>query len=261
MGGPQSLGLHEPSARLALLDGCAIWLDGRALKLPLGSQRLLALLALRDHPVERTHVAGTLWGSYPERRSIANLRTAMARLPRAAGRLVDVAGRQLSLADWVSVDVRETSELARQVIDRDRQVLAVKGIHRRLMSDLLPDWYEDWVQAEQRRYRELRLHALEALCEGLTHQHEFAAAIEAGYAAVAAEPLRESAQRVLIRAYLAEGNRAAAVLQYRAFDSLLQRELGLTPSAALQSLVSSGDDARAVPGWAIYGGGSVPARQ
>lgn len=248
MGGPQSLGLHEPSARLALLDGCAIWLEGRALRIPLGSQRLLALLALHDHPLQRIFVAGTLWGNHSDQRSIANLRTAMARLPRAAGSLLDVAGRQLSLAGWVSVDVRETSELARQVIDRNQEVLAIKGIHRRLMSDLLPDWFEDWVQAEQQRYRELRLHALEALCEGLTDRHEFGAAIEAGIAAVAAEPLRESAQRVLIRAYLAEGNRAAAVFQYRRFDSLLQRELGLAPSAALRSLVSFVGEARAVPG-------------
>jgi DNA-binding SARP family transcriptional activator len=233
--------------RLELLDGCAIWLRGRPVALPLNSQRLLALLALHEHPLQRTYVAGTLWADYPEQRSVANLRTALARLPLMAGRLVEVVGRQLRLSPWVSVDVRETSALARQVIDRDEDVLGIKGLHRRLIDDLLPDWYEDWVLAEQERYRELRLHALEALCEWLTNLEEFGPAIEAGLAAVAGEPLRESARRALIRAYLAEGNQAAAVLQYRRFHSLLDRELGLAPSRSLTNLVSAGVDSVARP--------------
>ena len=77
----------------------------------------------------------------------------------------------------------------------------------------------------------------------LTHLEEFGPAIEAGLAAVAGEPLRESARRALIRAYLAEGNQAAAVLQYRRFHSLLDRELGLAPSRSLGSLVNSGAEA------------------
>ena len=232
---------NEPrEARLELLDGCAVSLMGQPVALPLSSQRLLALLALHQRPLQRTYVAGTLWADYAEQRSVANLRTALARLPLMAGRLVEVVGRQLRLAMWVSVDARETAALAERVIDGDEDILRMKGLHRRLMDDLLPDWYEDWVQAEQERYRELRLHALEALCEGLTRLQAFGPAIEAGLAAVAGEPLRESARRALIRAYLAEGNQAAAVLQYRKFHSLLDGELGLSPSRSLTNLVTVG---------------------
>jgi DNA-binding SARP family transcriptional activator len=243
-GGPRQWGEEGGSSgSLELLNGCGIWLKGRPVALPLSSQRLLALLALHEHPLQRTYIAGTLWPDYPEQRAIANLRTALARLPLMAGRLVEVIGRQIRLARWVSVDVRETSSLAQRVIDHDEEVLGIKGLHRRLMVDLLPDWYEDWVLAEQERYRELRLHALEALCEWLTHLEEFGPAIEAGLAAVAGEPLRESARRALIRAYLAEGNQAAAVIQYRRFHSLLDRELGLAPSRSLGNLVNSGAEA------------------
>src|SRR5215472_10827756 len=79
--------------------------------------------------------------------------------------------------------------------------------------------------------------ALEVLCDSLATAGDFAAAIEAGLAAVAGEPLRESAQRALIRTYLAEGNQAAAVRQYRRFRLLLDRELGLAPSPSLTALV------------------------
>ncbi|HEY4025183.1 MAG TPA: BTAD domain-containing putative transcriptional regulator [Candidatus Dormibacteraeota bacterium] len=222
---------------LALLGGFALHLGDRPLILPRGSQRLLALLALHERPLQRGYVAGVLWVDHGEQRSIANLRTALARLPRASPRLVDVMGRQLRLSDRVSVDVREVSTLMRRVIDRDESVIRIRGIHRRLMVDILPDWYDDWVVAEREPYRELRLHALETLCHALTAASDYMAAIEAGLAAVAAEPLRETAQGALIRAHLAEGNRAAAVLQYRRFSALLDRELGLAPPSSLTTLI------------------------
>ena len=36
------------------------------------------------------------------------------------------------------------------------------------MGELLPDWYDDWVLLERERFRQLRLHALDALCDDLT---------------------------------------------------------------------------------------------
>jgi DNA-binding SARP family transcriptional activator len=224
--------------RLVLLGGFDLWLDDQQVSLTLSSQRLLAFVALPENPLSRASVATALWGEYVGGRPIANLRTALARLSRGVGRPVEASGRQLKLAEWVAVDVRETSKLIRRVLDGDERILRLPGIHRRLVPDLLPGWYEDWVLAEQERYRQLRLRALEALCDAYTAAREFAPATEAALAAVAAEPLRDSAQRALIRAYLAEGNRAAATRQYRQFCYLLDRELGLAPSPSLTALVA-----------------------
>jgi len=70
------------------------------------------------------------------------------------------------------------------------------GDHARaeLSSELLPACYDDWVLAERERFRQLRLHALEALCERLTASRRYGEAIDAGLAAVCAESLRESSQ-------------------------------------------------------------------
>jgi DNA-binding SARP family transcriptional activator len=65
----------------------------------------------------------------------------------------------------------------------------------------------------------------------------FGEAVQAGLAAVKAEPLRESAQRSLIRAHLAEGNLGEALRQYHSFRRLLLEELGVGPSAELEDLV------------------------
>jgi two-component SAPR family response regulator len=54
---------------------------------------------------------------------------------------------------------------------------------------------------------------------------------------VGADPLRESAQSLLIQAHLAEGNRAQALLQYRRYEAELVRELGLEPASELTRLV------------------------
>ena len=96
--------------------------------------------------------------------------------------------------------------------------------------DLLPGFYDDWVLMERERIRQRILHALEALSENLTAAGRFADAIEAAMLATSAEPLRESAQRTLIRAHVAEGNLTEACRSYRAYHELMHRELGVTPS-------------------------------
>jgi DNA-binding SARP family transcriptional activator len=104
-------------------------------------------------------------------------------------------------------------------------------------GEILPDWYDDWLVIERERFRQLRVHALERLCDRLTAAGRFAEAVDAGLAAVESEPLRESAHRALIRTHLAEGNACEALRQYRAFRELLRRELGLRPSELMEALV------------------------
>jgi DNA-binding SARP family transcriptional activator len=71
----------------------------------------------------------------------------------------------------------------------------------------------------------------------LTAARRFQAAVEAGLAAVAGEPLRESAHGALIKAHLAEGNRGEAVRQYCVCRQLLRDHLGLEPSRQMENLV------------------------
>jgi DNA-binding SARP family transcriptional activator len=55
--------------------------------------------------------------------------------------------------------------------------------------------------------------------------------------AVTAEPLRESAQRVLIEAHLAEGNWVEGRRSFEAYRDLLDHELGVQPEPELAALV------------------------
>lgn len=223
--------------RLALLEAFELSSDGKPVPVPLSAQRLLAFLALQDRPLLRLYVAGVLWPDAPEERSSASLRSALWRLHRPGCQLVNASAQHVCLAPGVRVDIRELGRLARGLLDRSTNSDNPACGQLYVAGDLLRDWYDDWVMMERERFRQLRLHALEVLCEGLTVKHQFGQAVEAGLAAVAGEPLRESAHRVLIRAYLAEGNHAEASRQYHLYRKLLHSELGLEPTREMEALI------------------------
>jgi DNA-binding SARP family transcriptional activator len=225
-------------SRLALLDGFELVIDGQVVPIVAGSQRLMAVLALSGEGMTRADVVATLWANKDRARGFANLRSAHWRLPREARDLVAVSGDRLMLNPAVECDVVELRQRIARLIagdgDTDSDSLSVAD----LTANLLPSWYEDWIIAEREHIDQLRVRALEVLCELLTAQGRFGEAIEAGLTAVTSGPLRESAHKVLITAHLAEGNRSEARRHYELYEQLLYQELGVVPGPDLQRLVS-----------------------
>ena len=217
-------------ARLRLLGCFELARGGTAERLPLLAQRLAALLAVRGGPVDRSRAAETLSPDVDHPHALANLRTALWRLRGSAHRTVRSDGSALRLSPDVAVDLRESEGLARRVlhgdIGRDVAMTAAEPLSR----DVLPDWDVDWLVFDRERFRELRLHALERLCDRLTEMGEHAEAVECGLLAIEAEPLRESAYRALMRAHISEGNQAQALSQLRLLERQLWQELEVTPS-------------------------------
>jgi DNA-binding SARP family transcriptional activator len=105
-------------------------------------------------------------------------------------------------------------------------------------GDLLPGWYDDWVLFERERLRQMRLHSLEKLAGHMAGQGQHAEAVEAALAAVAADPLRESAHRTVVEVHLAEGNVSEALRAFERCRQLMSEELGIEPSPQMQSLIA-----------------------
>ena len=223
--------------RLELLGGFQLTRGTEVLVLSPGEQRLLAFLAVPNKPMQRTFVAGNLWLESSEQRAAGNLRSTLWRLRALDRTLVASTRSQLALGPAVSVDLHETSAHARDVLVH-MHARPLSDAPMMVAGDLLPDWYDDWVVIERERFRQLRLHALEALCATLAAERLFGLAVEAGLACVAADPLRESAHRVLISAHIAEGNTAEALRQYRLFCKLSEVHLGAPPSDAIERLIA-----------------------
>lgn len=225
-----------------LLGTFRFWASGSALPAVLGgSQRLLALLGLRDRALTRTSVAGTLWPESSEEHAYSSLRSALGRLSRLTRDAVEVTPLDLCLAAGVTLDLRDARSLARRLLDPDGTIadadLGADAVTA-LSEDVLPDWYDDWVLIEGEEWRQLRLHALEALAERLLTAHRYGEATVAALAAVRAEPLRESARAMVIKVHLAEGNQSEALGEFGRYQTLLDTELGLEPTSRLRELVA-----------------------
>jgi len=225
-----------------MFKGFELTLDGIGVPLSNGPQRLLAYLALQERSLPRTHIAGVLWGDVPDERAAGNLRSALWRLRQLGLELVGSARDYLVLSSQVVVDVRETDRLAKRVMDRGTDVSTLKLEELPFAGELLPGWYDDWVIFERERQRLICLLALETLCERWASAGHYAEAVMAGLAAVASEPLRESAHRALIKAFLAEGNPGEAIRQYGLYQDILREELRLEPSAQITKLVTGLSD-------------------
>jgi len=225
------------SLRLRLLGAFALQSDGVPVRLPPAVRRVLAFVALHERTLERTYVAGSLWLDSSDERAHANLRSALWRLRRHGRELIDGAGSSLELGGEVAIDLHESRRLAREVLAGAEPPADISTHIAALAVDVLPDWYEDWVMFERERHRQLRLRALEALCEQLAAADRTDEALETGLAAVAGEPLRESAYRAIVRVHIAVGNVGEAVRVYRLYRQLLLEQLGTEPSPLMEALI------------------------
>lgn len=231
-----------PALELSLLGSFELRADDAALGVPAGSQKVVALLALKGSAAKRSQVAGTLWPDAPEQQAHGSLRSALWRLRGAGGDVVVGDQQSLRLAPEVAVDLRYGEGLARRLLDGSRRPapadLGLASVDI-LSADLLPDWYDDWALLEAESWRQLRLHALEALTGHLADVGRYGEALLAGMAAVRAEPLRESGHAAVMGVHLAEGNHCEAHRQYGQYEHLLQAELGLEPTPRLKALITA----------------------
>jgi DNA-binding SARP family transcriptional activator len=226
--------------QLEILDRFRLRAGTVEVDVPPRSAMVLAYLAVRDRPVRRSVIADALWPTLSERRALASLRSAIYRLhaPSPAP-LVLATGETLELATGLQIDLREAIDLARDLATSEHLPDDIGQTVRLLGRELLPDWEQDWIEPEREHFRQLRLRALDALAAGLTRAGRHAEAVEVAQTALTVEPLSETAELALIRAFVVEGNEALAIREYEAFRRRLWHDLRLRPSADLDRLRES----------------------
>lgn len=222
--------------RLELLGGFRLHMAGVEVVLPSAPQRVVALLALRG-PLTRGRLAGTLWWDASQARAQASLRTCLWRIRQVAPALVRDHGGTTGLDTEVGTDVGEIVRTGADVLGGDPP-LGHLGTVLDSDGDLLPDWDEAWLEVERERFRQLRLHVLEALADRLADEGRYGLALELALGALRTDPLRESAHRHVIRIHLAEGNVSEAVRALERCRELLDTELGVRPAPATEELVA-----------------------
>ncbi len=219
---------------LVLLGRWDLVVDGESVRLGGREQRLSALLALTGRRA-RSQVAGVLWPESTDVRALASLRRAVLQTQRRSPGLLRADRTSIGLHPDVIVDVDELQAAAA----RAGEVEPGQGLLASLVGgELLPDWYDEWVEPERERIQQQRVRALEQLARRALECGDPALVVDAARAAARVEPLLESASELAIRGHLARGDRASAAHELERYSDLVNDELGESPSPALVALLS-----------------------
>ena len=220
-------------------DGEAIVIAGSK------TQGLVAYLALNtEMPPSRDRLTDMFWGDRFTDQARQSLRQAIAKLKRTlevgGDNIIVTAQDRVGLnPELVTVDADEFASLAaNHALDATEQAVS-------LLSGPLLDGqfgqqaeFEDWLVSERQRMSTLSLAVLERSAEQHVLKGDTAGATNLARRIVAMDPLRDAGQMVLIRILAQQGERAAAIQQYNAYEETLRQELDVTPGPELVKLLN-----------------------
>jgi DNA-binding SARP family transcriptional activator len=185
------------------------------------------------------------WGDMPEERARHSLRTSLWRLRRLAAGLEGQnkdfilsttqgeAGIGPDIDLWLDVAAFEQSiptNLTAARLDVVVEQLAVLekavGLYT---GDFLEGIYCDWVLSERERLRDLYLKGLRVVMRAHERLGDYEAAIYWGRRILAKDPLHEMRVREVMRLFVINGQRAAALRLYETSARLLRQELDISP--------------------------------
>jgi DNA-binding SARP family transcriptional activator/predicted ATPase len=205
---------------------------------------LLAFLVLKNNaPQSREHLAFLLWPDSDESQARTNLRQLLHRLRHALP-----AECALLVADNQTVRWRADSSCTIDVIDFEAAIdraaeagekgdaasarEALDEAARLYQDDLLPELYDDWLQAKRESLRAQFAEIVGRLVVILEMSGDYRAAIRHATRLVALDPLREASYQTLMRMHSRNNDRPSVLRVYHQCLRNLQRELGVRPSEA-----------------------------
>ncbi len=199
------------------------------------AQSLFAYLCF--HPGvqhRREKLAGMLWPDSDESNARSNLRHALWRLGEGVGKEVFVADKlSISIDSDVDVWVDVAAFEADSEDDTLESVLSAVQLYQ---GELLPGFYEDWVELERERLRAVYDRKIERLISLQLDAGRWAASIQWSERWIAQGHVPETAFRSLMIAYRALGDSAKIASTYDRCRTILRQELDVEPSAETTKL-------------------------
>ena len=208
------------------------------------TQGLVAYLALNtEMPPSRDRLMGLFWGDRFTDQARQSLRQSIAKLKKtlAAGGddvLISYEDRVGFNPKIVNVDADEFALLAEDgSADATRRAVGI------LSGSFLEGQFgqqaefDDWLAAERQRLATISLTVLERAVEQQLMQGDTQGATKLARRIVAIDPLRDAGQMVLIRILAQQGERAAAIQQFNAYQGILKKELDVSAGPDLVRLM------------------------
>ncbi len=215
---------------------------------------LKILLTRYPHPTNKDQLLEWLWPNVGPEVGAKSLRAATSRLRRAlepnlpryaSSSFIHVSGGryhfQPSVETWLDVVAFETLAKEGQVrAEQSHWLEAIKAFqaarHHYQGDYLAEDRYMDWAIAERERLREVYLNITSHLADISAQQRQYQEAITLCQEVLAADQLRESVWRQLMRYHFYAGNPALALQAYQTCKQTLHQELAIAPDTETTNL-------------------------
>lgn len=235
--------------QLYLFGGLEVRLNGTPVTGFLSSKvpAMLAYLAVTGRSHQRDTLATLFWGELSDSDARNNLRQALSNLRKYVDAHLIISRDSVALNPDAAlfVDAVQFETHLRAARDQTPEVRAARmqaavGLY---LSDFMAGFtvrdapaFEEWMLAQRTRLHELALHALHAVTEHHLSHGQYGRAIDSASRLLALDAWREEAHRQLMLALARSGQRSAALAQYQTCRRVLERELGVTPSAETTAL-------------------------
>lgn len=241
----------RPTLRIRTLGGLSIALDDAPL--PAGVRAkglaLLCYLAVTGRPQPREALLGLLWEGMDEAEAQANLRQLLAQLRRHVDPWLVVSRADIAFdrtrPHWLDVE---------HIADETLGTMSHQGVFLLGFNVRNAPVFEEWVAGQRARFGEVIAQTLHRLAIRHSLAGDDASAIEALNQLIALDPWHEEAHREKMLLLCRAGEYSAALAQYAACKTMLQRELGSAPTretAILAERIARAQNRRAaeLPGY------------
>ena len=240
--------------KITLLGSPSALLGGEPVKgyVSIKAQALLFYLAATEEAHRRDALAALLWSDVEEATARKNLRDVLSNLRKLIGPYLTITRQEVGL-NPESVEVDSRIFLAAMADARDMDAPAGPASAQALASlagaaalhkgEFLAGFYitgaplfEEWMLLERERLRIELGNALQVLVSGATARRDYRAAIRYARQWSALDALQELPCRTLMQLYAEDGDRPAAMQQYKKLRELLEIDLGVEPASETTAL-------------------------
>ncbi|WP_441237131.1 alpha/beta fold hydrolase [Bradyrhizobium sp. 930_D9_N1_4] len=215
--------------------------DGRPIKLALRKGlALLVYLAEAKGAVARDVMATLLWPEADRETGLARLRRLLHRIELTLGQPVFETDRA-TLRWSPAVELKLDTHLFESACDRGVFEEACRIYRGDFLAGFSPEdssEFDDWAFFRREALRGRLVHALERLVQDRNAAGDHVGATAHAGRLVELDPLSEVYARHLIRSLLLAGDRSAAERYHAALTQRLRDELGVSPEAETEALMS-----------------------
>ncbi len=204
------------------------------------AQALWAYLCLIEIPVPRTTLVNFFWPDMDEARGRRNLSWVLSQLNKKLPGSLKADRHQVQYVHHpdFAVDAHQFQALVNQnTLETLQQAVALHqdDLMQGIFLDECPE-FESWLTGEREMWRQQVVQAMTQLMSRQAKQGHYRDGIETAQRLLRLDPWNETVYQTLMRLFYFDGQKEAAITQFKRCEAVLLEELGISPTLETQKL-------------------------